>query len=246
MRQSKPQLPMYKSRFRKLGPLVSAVDVCNKTATDLFSNNRQCVVTGPLRSPFPNQIFERFLWGELFTVACGLQGLTYMLDLHMHQPSQIGPIQREFFEDTFAAVQHSLVSFQYPTPIRVLPSENFYRQNCWGVAAMVYLNSAIRCWDKSSGLVKLLVAQLISSVRAANLPSMWSSSPEILLWIVFVGCCAACDKIDRGWFLLEIRQGVKLLELRSINELEDLLRSLLYRENIYRLQLYTIWEEINE
>src|SRR5271170_6798964 len=114
MGHSKPHLPMYKSRFRENGPLVSAVDVCNKSESALFLGSQGYKVTNRPRSPFQNKYFKSFLCGDLFSTVCELEGLTYMLDFHARQPSKTGPIQREFFEDTYAAVQRSLVSFPIP------------------------------------------------------------------------------------------------------------------------------------
>jgi Fungal specific transcription factor domain len=245
MRRSKPRLPMYKSRFRENGPLVSAVDICSRSASDVLPSNRRYLSTRPLSSPFQSTKLEAFLWEELFSTACELHGLTYMLDLYVQQPSKIGPIQREFFEDSFAAVQYSLVAFPYPTDFSIMKSTTYFRQHSWRIAAMIYFNSAIRTWDRASDMVRSMVAQLISSLRVSDTYSMWSTFPEVLLWIVFMGSSAAWDRVERAWLVFELRYGVNLLGLRSIDELEELLKSFLYRKSMLHASLCTIWQEIN-
>jgi hypothetical protein len=236
---------MYRSRFREKGQLISAVDICSRPMSDLLPSIQYCTSKVSTSSPFQNTIFETFLYGELFSTACELKGLTYILDLYIRHPSKIGPFQREFFEDTYAVTQYSLVSFPYPTTIDSTTSIIYYRQHCWRLAALIYFNIAIRCWRQASDMITSLVDQLISSLQVANLPSMWSDSPEVLLWMVFVGRCAARDKINSDWLLLAVRHGVRLLNLRSGDKFEGLLKSLLYRESIFRGPLYTTWQEIN-
>jgi hypothetical protein len=245
MRQSKLQLPMYKSRFRENGLLASAVDICSRFASESLPSTQRLLSTHSARSPFQNMELETFLCRELFSIACELQGLTYILDLHSQQPGKIGPLQREFFEDTFAAVQHSLVLFPHPTVIGVMTSTMSYRQHCWRLAAMIYLNTAVRCWGRASEMVKELVYQLISSLRGADLSSMWFDIPEISLWIVFLGSYAAWDEVNLGWLLSEFRHGVRILDLQSIDKLEDLLKSFPYRQSMFRGELCMIWQRIN-
>lgn len=249
MRQSKMLLPMYRSRFREEGPLISAVDVCNKSESELFPDSQRqvspTISTTTLRSPFQNPKFENLLWGELFSAACEMHGLSYMLDLYLRQPNKIGAIQREFFEDTYAGVQHALVSFPYPTDTGTIQSTAYYHQNCWRLAAMIYLNTAIRAFNPISIMVQAFVTKLISSLRLSDLSSMWSSFPEVLIWIAFMGRCVAMNEGERFFFSSILRDGKNLLDLNTASDLEDLLQPLLYREVVFGGKLRTIWEEIN-
>jgi len=110
---------------------------------------------------------------------------------------------------------------------------------------MIYFNSAIRTWDRTSEMVRSLAAQLVSSLRVSDTYLMWSTFPEVLLWIVFMGSSAAWDRVERAWLVFELRYGVNLLGLRSIDELEELLKSFLYRKSMLHASLCTIWQEIN-
>lgn len=241
-------LPMYRSRFREYGPLISAVDVCNRSESELFPDGQRQVSanvwTATLSSPFQNTKFETFLWGELFSTACELHGMSYMLDLYIRQPSKIGAIQREFFEDTFAGVQHNLISFPYPTDTEAIQSIAYYHQNCWRLAAMIYLNTAIRALSPISVMVQSLVTQLVSSLRLSDLPRVWSSSPEVLMWMAFMGRYAAMNESERSFFSLLLRHGSSLFDLNTASELEDLLQPLLYREVVFGERLRMIWEEV--
>jgi hypothetical protein len=204
LKQSKVHLPMHSSRFREDVPLISAVDICNRSASELFPPGQRHVSPFPLISPFQNYIFETFLCGELFSVACELHGLTYMLDLFITVPSKIGPVQREFFEDSYAAVQRALVSFPFPNTKGTIKSTNYYGQNAWRIAALVYLNTAIRAWPAASPIVQSFVSRLIPSLQLSDLPSIWSTFPDILAWILFVGSYVAVNTVDRDWFLLNL------------------------------------------
>ena len=243
MRQSKPLLPMYRSRFRNdNGPLISAIDICN-TSTSEFLDRIHDIQTHPLRSPFQDNRFETFLCRELFLAASELQGLTYILDLYVRQPNRISSIQLEFFEDTFAAVQHALISF--PQVFATGNTVIYFRQHCWRLAALIYFNMAIRKWDLASGLVKSFIDQLISALRETDLSSAWASFSDVLLWVLFIGSCGAGAKFERGWLVLEFRRVVRLLGLQSVKDIEELLKSFLYRESIFQRLLCTLLEEID-
>ena len=241
----KPQLPMYKSRFRSGGALISAIDICNGCAPDFLADPERYMQIHPLVSPFQNSKFETFLWGELFSASCDLHGLTYMLDLYKRWPSRIDSFQREYFEDTFAGVQHELVSFPYPTTTGGVKSTIFYRQHCWRIAALLYFNVALRTWDPASGMIRMMVEQLILALRKSDIWSMWSPFSDILLWILFIGSCGAWSNIERDWLLLELRTIVRILNLRSLEEFETLLKSFLYRESTYHEPLCYIWDELH-
>jgi len=170
--------------------------------------------------------------------------MTYILELHIRKPSKIGSIQREFFEDTYAAVQRSLACFPFATATNIIKTMMYYRQDSWRLAAYICFNTAIRCWDKATELMKTLVDQLVSSLRVSDICSMWTTHPEVILWILFMGSCAAWNKIDRGWLLLELRHGIRHLDIHSVDEFEGLMKSLLYRESIFRCEIDLILSEI--
>jgi hypothetical protein len=236
---------MYKSRFRHNGPLVSAVDICNKSESDLFpAANFYVSSDGPFRSPFPNSLFESYLWPDNFSTACELHGLTYMIELYNRRPSQIGLLHQEFFEDTFAAVQHSLSSFPLPNTIGLIRSSSYHRQHCWRAAAMIYLNTALRQLVQAPNATKLLISHLTSSIREANLSLMWSQFPEVTVWMLFMGTFVVNDDPDASWMLSELRYGIGLLGIRGIQEFESFLDSLLYRHVVYWEHICTIWPRI--
>lgn len=199
----------------------------------------------PLISPFESDIFESFLTRELFAVACNLHALTYILEINSQQPRKIGPIQREFFEDTFTTAQHTLVSFPHPTEISST-TPAYYRQHSWRIAAFIYTTCALRTWDLASPHVQFMVADLVTSLKAADLTSWALSSPEILVWELFIGAMAAWEIVDKIWLLMELKRGVALLGADSATKLEELLQSLLYPVSMLRRRLYEVWEEMLE
>jgi hypothetical protein len=244
-RQSIPQLPMYKSRFRMHGKsLISVTDVCNGLGSEFLRKDPRYQRPNPLHRVLQRSKFAIFLWDELFSIACDMHGLSYMLDLHFREPGRIGSIEREFFEDTFAAVQHSLVSFPLPTP-DIETSVMYYRQHCWRLGGFVYFNTAIRQWEPGSGPLRFLTSQLIEALQESDLSSKWGPTfSEILLWILFTGYCGAQADFEKGWFALEMRRVVNVLDLKSLEDTEALLRSLLWRDVSHREILRQLWEEI--
>jgi hypothetical protein len=110
---------------------------------------------------------------------------------------------------------------------------------------MIYINCRVRSWDIASWPIKSMVSELVFSLRQSDLISLWSDFPEVLIWMLFNGASAALNQLDRGWLLLELRHGIELLDLRSIEELQKLLKSFLYIERTSQEDLCEVWREIN-
>ncbi|KAE9369254.1 hypothetical protein N431DRAFT_345384 [Stipitochalara longipes BDJ] len=244
-KKTKTTLPMYDSRFREKGCQVSAIDVCNKTAIELFPRNQRYVALEPAGSPFTNNKFEAFLWGELFSVACDLHRLSYMLDLNRRHPRKLGSVQREYFEDTYAAVLHSLASFPYPNDVGVMKTVTYYRQHAWRFAAIIYSKIGIREWDKAVHAVGATNTEYIVSLQALDLESMLAYFPEVLVWLLFVGLCGTWNRVERGWMLYELRRGILLLGIASPAQLEELLKGMLFVDHMRTRHLDLIWQELN-
>ena len=220
---SQPRLPMYKSRFRERytsGPILFL---------DQFG------------SPFNNDRFEKFLWKTLFQTACDLQFLTHILELHKREPSKIGATEREYFEDTYASVQHRLVSLPHPVDI-LSKSIAYYRQNCWRMAALLYLNIGIR-QSPTPNLLKSMTSRLIESFQESDMSQGWAPFSDILLWILCMGCCGSWDETEKGWFVLELRRVVRMLGLHSLDELESRLQAFLYRSSVLQEPLRKLWND---
>ncbi len=221
--QTRPKLPMYRSRFRGENFSLSG------TRPDLPG------------SPFDNDRFEKFLWKAMFSYACDLQYLTHLLDLHRRQPSKIGAKEREFFEDNYAAVQHLLVSMPHPADV-MAKSTLLYRQDCWRLAALLYFNMAIReC--PSPNLLKSMTSRLIESFQESDMSGVWPPFSDVLLWILFMASCAAWDSTEKGWFVLELRRVVRTLSLKTVEDMESLLKSFLYRRIVSGEPLRKLWRE---
>lgn len=223
---------------------MSAVDLCDGSTSELVVGRHNLAQPPRLTSPFLDAQIRDFLWDELFSVACDLKGLTFILDLHITSPSKIGPVQREYFEDTFAASLHALVSFPHPTNIGIAMSVTYHQQNCWRAAAIIYFNVAMRDWEKSSGQIPQSVARLIVSLRQSDLLSKWSPFPHVLLWILCIACCAAVVPFEKGWLMFELKQVITYLEIKTFEEIEELLESMLYRKRVLHGLLERVWEEL--
>lgn len=236
-------LPMYHSRFRGMGGRYSAIDVCFRPSGELFSGERRTPTLPPAKSPFSSNKLETFLWGELFCVACDLYELSYMLDFNARYPKQFDSVKREAFEDTYTAAFHSLASFTYPDDATVMKTTTYYRQHAWRMAAIIYLNTAIRNWDAPMHSKNDTITDFIFYLRASDMNSMWSSNPEVLLWSLFVAVCETWDKSDRRWLLLEISHGIRILGIETAQKFEALLKNMLFVDSMRVKYLDRIWEE---
>ena len=237
---------MYRCRFRNVHALISAHDVCrHDTILGFLDDPERFVENHPLTSPFPNDKLESFVWGDLFRMACDLHGLSYILNLCSREPNKLGDVQREYFEDTYAAVQHSLVSFPYPQAAGIVRSCRYYRQHCWRLAALLYFNMAIRTWGPTSAFMTDVVANLTSALRESDMFSSWSPDSEVLLWVLTMGICGAWHAAEKGWLEIELKSLLKVLDVKSFDEFETLLKSFLYRESTFRQPLLDMWTEIS-
>ena len=241
MRRCPPQLPMYSSRFRQNGALISAPDICNGLGQKFLAKDHHYHSDSHLPSPFPTHKFERFLPKDLFSVACDMHGLTFILDFHARNPKRIGVVEREFFEDTYVASQIALVAFPYPTPDASMSS---YRHHCWRMAALIYFNTAVRKWEKETGALKDLTSQLINALQSSNLSESWSPFCDVLLWVLFLGHCGALAEMEKGWFALEIKRALRALDVRTFEKFEGVLGLFLYRITTFHNALLNLWKEV--
>ena len=99
--------------------------------------------------------------------------------------------------------------------------------------------------ETASPCMTAMIAELIHCLRASDLYEMWSSDPEVLLWLLFTGICGSCDTLDRGWLMGEMRHGLKLLGIETSSALEALLKSLLYTDNMREKYVDPIWLELH-
>lgn len=252
IRGLRPQFGMYKSRFWLKSSLYPAAEVCAEGVEDLdqlqiqpehshqagWRTNLQSHITGLLDS-------------ELFAVTSNLRSLTYVLDLHIKHPSRIGPMQREYFEDTYAAVQHALVSYPIPPTTSAIPDISLtYRRQAFRIACLIYFNTAIRNWEPASELIKSLITKLIAALQSSDLSTSWQPDhAEALLWILYMGTygCSNALNTERAWLTVELRRVVVIhLRLRTLNDVEQALRGFLYRDVTFCRPLQEIWHDIDE
>jgi hypothetical protein len=101
---------MYRSRFFDGRTLLTAQTMCSETESEILFLIKTRARPFKRIPPF-SDTFEQLLLPDLLSTACDLEDLVSMLDFHARAPSHFGNLQREYCEDTFAGVQHALVSF---------------------------------------------------------------------------------------------------------------------------------------
>ena len=179
-------------------------------------------------SPFQAPCLEQFLWNSLFDCACDLNYLTYYLEAYQRAPSKIGPIEIEFFEDTFAAVLHGLSAFPRPEST-LTKSYMYYRQNCWRIAATIYLNIFVReC--PSPYVMYRFTQDLLVSFSETTIRSSWDSAWKVLLWCLFMGYCGSETFEYQGWFYTEIMHLCQAKGIETFDALERIIEAGPYRQ----------------
>ncbi|CZR58668.1 uncharacterized protein PAC_08560 [Phialocephala subalpina] len=171
--QTKPMFSMYKSNVRDPASMAS-----------IFGYKLP-------RSPFVNRRFEDFLWDDLFPGACDLFYISHLLDLYVSAPGTLKPIEREYFEDTYAACNHDLAAFPLPRDV-LAKTAMYYRQHCWRIAAFLYINTAIRK-APSPQIINSMTLPLIEAFQETEPASSWYPYADILLWVFIQGYCGACE-----------------------------------------------------
>jgi Fungal specific transcription factor domain len=190
-------------------------------------------------SPFENSLLESFLWEQLFSVACDLHAVSFLLDEHSQKRSTFSASTIEYFEDSFAAAQHGIAAFPHPTD-SIDRSVMYYRQNCWRVAAFIYLNTATRELP-NGGIMKVAMDRLAESLHHSDLSSTWFPYQDILLWVLFMGSCGAMNDLEKRWFVLEFQRVARSLNLNSVEEAHALLRTQLWRTCKLDEPLRDVW-----
>jgi len=187
--------------------------------------------------------FTNFLCEPLLTTAGDLRALSCLLDLHKRDPSLIREGERAYFEDTFAAAKHSLVSFPAPKDVDVhLKTVNYYRQNCFRIASLLYLNTALRTCP-TAGLLNTMTERLMDSLHESDLSDSWAPFQDILLWILFMGICGSLSITTKGWFLLEFKRLLAVLNLEKRDDVLRLFKALIYRRTVLDDVLFELWDE---
>lgn len=194
-------------------------------------------------NPFNDRTLENFLWPQLFKVACGLLYLTSLLNVAVREQKRIGAREQEYSEDTFAACQHALVSFSHPSDVLV-KTTMYYRQDCWRLAALIYFNTAIRV-SPSPRLLASMTARLIESLQESDISSGWRPNSGILLWILFTGYCGSLNSFEKGWLMQESKRVARVMDLKTADEMEDVLEAFHYRKATYGKLLYGLWEKFD-
>ncbi|KIW15317.1 hypothetical protein PV08_05362 [Exophiala spinifera] len=215
MRNKPPFLPLFRSRFYRGGKLTAEA----KTMIQTF---RKSTVDDHL---------QEFLGEHLAGVEDCLQNLTQLVELNSHSPRRVTSAMREFGEDTYAKVQHNIVSFSI-SPRDVNVSPHGHRQDAWRVAALIYLNSAIRR-APSKYLLQSMTARLVAALQSSDMATLWGSHRTVLFWVLFIGYLGSNGQTEQIWFAVKIHQVVQAEGFQTLGEMRTVLRRFLYRDNMY-------------
>jgi hypothetical protein len=214
IRNKPPLLPLFRSRFYHKGKLTAEANKLVKQFWTPAVDDHQA-----------------FLGSHLSVVEDCLERLTQLIELNCRAPHSVTEAMRQFGEDTYAKAQHDIVSFSISSE-DIDGSPHHHRRNAWRVAALIYLNSAIRK-APSSNLLQMMVARLVSSLQASEIEGSWTPHHRVLIWVLFVGYVGSERQPEQVWFAIKIHQVVEAEAYQTLEEVRKVLKMSLYRDTMY-------------
>jgi hypothetical protein len=142
----------------------------------------------------------------------------------------------------FAVAEHLLLSFPYEGhPINTM---NDQVQECTRIATLLYCNLALWTCPSYFALVKSLVINLRQAILKLDFSLCGRIYPDLMLWILFMGCFAAEGRTERSWFIIFVADVAKSLGLRQWPEVKRLLVKFFYVERTLKAPFVKVWDEL--
>lgn len=174
-----------------------------------------------------------FLCSSLQVVASDL----HILSVHLEgcrKGTQVSLDQIEYLEDTFASTVHTLTNFPYPVDMIEVVGKTpttYYLQHAWRVAAYIYMDTFIRHNPDRRWISSCTSRRLIDALCETETLD-WAPYQNVLLWILFVGFAAAREGEEKLWFVRQAEDVKGRLRLRAHNELLNMMKGQLWREDV--------------
>lgn len=185
--------------------------------------------------------------GENTLVFLTLRKLSLVIDL-----PNLSNDDKEIIVSDLYNIQHRLLSSLNSTSSILLSG----LQRAFQIAALIYLDHFIREQPNRSRLHDNLLSRLsviLCSTRWDLKFLVFTSGMEdrqlqwmkhVLMWIVFVALCASRDGAARTGFVAVLSQADPEVFLLKLDEVKDIHRRFVWRDNKCSKALETLWTEI--
>jgi hypothetical protein len=102
------------------------------------------------------------------------------------------------------------------------------------IAALIFYNTtAWLSFPSQTSTAQVLAQHLKNSLQIQSVNNDLMESPSLALWVLVVGASAVKGQELEQWFIQRIGKIILLLGLRTSDALRDILKSVLYVENVY-------------
>lgn len=114
---------------------------------------------------------------------------------------------------------------------------------CCRLAAMVFVD-VVLLHETSNTLA--LAAGIKGTLAEANIDGMIQQMPELMTWILYMGCAAALETCMKPWFMRHFAQAASFLGLQHFETMRKVLIEFLWLEDVSNQHLKLIWSELQE
>jgi hypothetical protein len=165
--------------------------------------------------------------------------------------------ERVYFCSTILRTQYQLTTFSAENAFRKRQSQNeepasifpsLFYQASTSLSLTMYINIVLRKLPLRSSLHHTMTKHVKSNLEreeGLQLTLTWAADLELLLWILFVAAAATIDRVERSYFVQELKLVVKELRISTFVEYIKVLKVILRSDSFCFSQSLILWEEIS-
>ena len=164
------------------------------------------------------------------------------MNAHNKESSNLTKEDRIRDSDTLYLTERSLLTLS-----NIWGPRKFVTSAC--LTAIIYIDNQLRGVGFRASIMDRLVERLQLSVGMVlediSQQDIQEKAARAILWALFVGAIAAIDRPCRGWFLERLLDFSDVLNLRTWNETENILKGFLWPP-AWETQGRALWNEVEE
>ncbi|OAP55302.1 hypothetical protein AYL99_10275 [Fonsecaea erecta] len=111
------------------------------------------------------------------------------------------------------------------------------------LAMLIFWFSNFQISRPDYALNRTLTAQLKTALQASDLKGLWGPHYELLVWVLLMGAYISAGQRERPWFVLNLARVSRVLNLRSWDDVRQVLLKFFYLDRIYAEGMRQSWEE---
>lgn len=112
---------------------------------------------------------------------------------------------------------------------------------CYGL--WLYYKVILQSEPLASALAAAVSQQLKSVLLQKTLITHWEGPYTLLIWVLFIGACAANGSLLYDWYLLQLNNAIKALSIKSWKGLKFILREVFWAGRCESLG-YALWQDL--